>query len=398
MNASSVLTGKLEFLNLGEVLQILGNNGSTGILRIHSKYAQEPGIVYFDKGDPVDSVNGEKKGVDALFSLFGWIDGEFEFREEPVKKKNVINKNRMEIILDGSRLVDDGKIEKLGAVTFKKEKTSKSKGTFDIPVIKGPFVDYMYVVDEEEFYEGDDIVIEGNYGNWMWVVLEGSIEISKKTSKGNIKILQLKEGAYVGSIASFLVEGNVRSATAKAVSRVQLGMLDTQRLTSEYAAMSTELRNVVKSTDKRLKQVTNNIIDIYTHKNRIKEYIHKKKPVIEQGKPEERIFSIIQGDVAIVRNTDHGKVPLAYLTKGDVFGHTPFLKMGHEPYNASVYASTDLKLSPLPSANIRKEFEKLSTAFKNILENLATSISVTSMVACEYHKRIAKKSKLSKKA
>jgi Flp pilus assembly protein TadB len=42
----------------------------------------------------------------------------------------------------------------------------------------------------------------------------------------------------------------------------------------------------------------------------------------------------------------------------------------------------------------------MSTAFKNILENLATSISVSSMVASEYQKRLKrsanKKSKIKK--
>ena len=157
-----VLSGNLEFLNLGELLQLLGNNGGTGVLRLVSKYAKEPGLIYIDKGDPVDASSADRTGLDALYALFGWIEGEFHFNEENVDRKNVINKNRMEIILDGSRLVDDGKVEKLGPVSFKKADPNGSGRKQALPVIKGPFVDYMYVVDEEEFHEGDDIVVEGS--------------------------------------------------------------------------------------------------------------------------------------------------------------------------------------------------------------------------------------------
>ena len=55
MSQGVALSGSLEFLNLGELLQLLGNNGGTGVLRIVSKYSQEPGLIYIDRGDPVDA-------------------------------------------------------------------------------------------------------------------------------------------------------------------------------------------------------------------------------------------------------------------------------------------------------------------------------------------------------
>ena len=72
MSKGTAFSGRLEFLSLGELLQIIGNNGGTGVLRIMSKYAQGSGSIYIDKGDPVDAINGEKIGLEALFSLFGW--------------------------------------------------------------------------------------------------------------------------------------------------------------------------------------------------------------------------------------------------------------------------------------------------------------------------------------
>lgn len=391
MNKNVVFSGKLDFLNLGELLQILGTNNSSGILRITSKYAESPGLIYVNNGNTVDASNGSLSSVDALYSLFGWIDGEFEFCMEDVDKKNVINKNRMEIILDGTRMVDDGKIEKLGPVSFKEKPETDQEKKALLPLVKGPIVDYMYVIDEEEFFEGDEIVFEGNYGNWMWVILDGIVDITKETPKGTLNLISISNGSFVGSIASFLSEGNVRSATVVARGHVQLGMLDSQRLSGEFAKMSSELRSVVKSLDKRLKQVSNNAIDLYMNKNYFDKFIKNKKVVIKQGKSEDRAFTIAKGDVLIARKTDKGFVPLSNIGKGDYFGNIPFINMGHEPHNAFVFSSKDLKLNPIDLKKLQQEHDSLSSTFKNIIENIATCISVTTLLASRFQENIVKK-------
>ena len=54
------------------------------------------------------------KGGGFPSSLFGWKDGQFEFIKEEVTCEKVIKKSRMEIILDGLRMMDEGKVEILG--------------------------------------------------------------------------------------------------------------------------------------------------------------------------------------------------------------------------------------------------------------------------------------------
>ena len=117
MNNTVSLSGSLDFLNLGELLNLLGTNGSSGVLHVKSNYSSESGLVYLDKGNPINAVNGSLTGLDAVFSLFGWTDGQFEFVQEDVSCEKEITKSRMEIILDGLRLLDEGKIEKLGPAT-----------------------------------------------------------------------------------------------------------------------------------------------------------------------------------------------------------------------------------------------------------------------------------------
>ena len=393
--SSFVLAGNLKFLNLGEIIQLLGSNSSSGILRIKSKYAQEPGLIYVFNGNPVDASAGGATGLDALNALFGWLDGEFDFSEENVAREKVIKKSRMEIILDGLSMLDDGQIEILGPVSYDKKAADPSKEP-TLPVIRGPLVDYMYVVDEEEAYDGSKITVEGKHGSWFWVILEGVAEISKETSDGALKILRIGEGAFVGSIASFLVSGSVRSITIRAIGNVQLGVLDSQRLGIDYSRMSADFRSFVLSLDRRLKQVTERAADIHLQKIKIEDFVKDKKPFIKQGASDEKLYMIEEGEACAVRKTEFGYVPLANLAKDDFFGHVPFLDMGQEPYSASILGSEDFKVKEMDVELFKNEHNGLSASFKNIIEHLATCISVTTMVASDLlKKKAAKKSKKS---
>ena len=390
MAGNAAFAGNLSFLNLGELMQLLGTNGGSGTLYISSDYASQPGVIYIEKGNPIDAANGDKAGLDALFSLFGWIDGRFEFIQEDITCQKVITKTRMEIILDGLRLLDEGQVEVLGPATTTVEgETDPSLAkSGSIPLLKGPLVDYSYVVDEEGFYGGDEIVQEGNHGNWIWVILEGVAEISKESPGGALKILRISDGAFLGSITALLKGDNVRSATVTAVESVQLGMLDSQLMTSELANLSLEYREFLGSLDERLKQTTQMSVDLYSGDKKIGELLKGKKILIKQGQDEKRLFRVRSGHAYIARETEAGVVPIACLQKGDYFGHIPFLDLGHEPYSASIFASPDLKLSSMDPQELQREHDKLSSTLKNIIAHLSTSISVTTLIACNFYKKV----------
>lgn len=391
MAGSVVFAGELSFLNLGELLQLLGSSSGTGIVQITSNYTSQKGLIYIDKGNPINAANGSKTGIDALFSLFGWKDGQFEFIQEAVTCQKVINKSRMEIILDGLRMLDEGQVEVLGPVAAAPKPSEPDAKSGSLPLLKGPLVDYSYVVDEEGFYDGDEIVREGNHGNWIWVILEGVAEIMKETPNGNLKLLRIGDGAFLGSIAALLKKDNVRSATVIADGNIQLGMLDTQLMTSELANCSLEYREFVESLDERLKSVTNMTVEINSDGKKLARLIKGKKTLIKQGQAENRLFRIRSGDAYVARETDVGIVPVAHLKAGDFFGNIPFLDMGQEPGSASVYASKDLKLSALDPLALQQDHESLSSTLQNILAHLATSISVTTLIATNYYKKLFSK-------
>lgn len=384
MDNRTALSGKLNFLSLGDIMQLLGGNGCSGTLRLLSEYAPTPGFIYFDNGNPVNASNGGRFGIDALYSLFGWTDGEFEFIQENVKSEKVITKSRMGIILDGLRMLDDGKIEKLGPLSFSESIAGDGGG---MPIIRGPLIDYMYVVDEEEFFEGETIIEEGRHGSWVWVILEGVVEIVKESPHGPLSILKIGDGAFVGSLASFLVQDNTRSATAKAIGNVQLGVLDSQRLSQEYSRMAPVLKGFIVSLDKRLRQVTNRAVATYKQKVSAAAFIEAKKPYVPETDEPGVFFQIKKGKVSLVRNTEAGQVPLLHLYPGDFFGPIPFLDHGQEPDGATVLVSDDFSATAVKVEHLETEFNRCSSTFKNMIKNVAASIAATTMVVCDFFEK-----------
>lgn len=370
-------------------MQLLGANSSTGVLRLISRYAAEPGFIYFENGNPVNAACGSSIGLDAVYSLFGWTDGEFEFTNENILSQRVITKSRMGIILEGLKMVDDGQVKRVGPGAANR-KQSAIGDSDTIPIIKGPLVDYMYVADEEDFFDGEYIVEEGKHGSWIWVILEGVVEIIRETSEGPLPIVRLGDGSFIGSLSSFLIQGHIRTATAVAVGNVQLGVLDSQRLAQEFAGLTPEFRGLLISFDKRLKQLNERAIELRQHQLELAEYLENKKAVIKQGSTESDLYVVRDGTASVVRMEDSGKIPLAQLYKGDYFGTIPFLEIGHEPEFASVMATSDLKVRKVDIALFQKEYDQLSATFKNFIDNVATCLSVSTKVVSSYYKKYKK--------
>jgi CRP-like cAMP-binding protein len=387
MSIKADLSGNLGFLGLVELLQLLGANGSSGTLRLQSKYAAGPAVVYFSNGNPVDASSESLKGLDALYSLFGWTEGEFEFRKDAIERTKAIQNSRMEVILDGLKKLDDGQIKKLGPQTLVQTADSGKKGV-GIPVIKGPLIDYNFVVDEEEYTAGTPIVEEGKHGNWIWVVLEGAVDIVKQTPQGPLTIVKISEGTFIGSMASFLLEGNIRSASAIAATNVQLGVIDSQRVSNEYARLSSEFKGFLKSLDNRMIQVSDRVVDFHLKSNKLKAYIQSMEPILKQGDKKEKLFVITAGKACVVRTSDKANVPLVSLGREDYFGYHPFLDLGHEPYSASIVGSENLTVKEVNLAKIHKEYDQLSSTVKHLIENIAANISITTLVATDLFKKM----------
>lgn len=390
MSAKAALEGSLSFISLADIFQILGGNSSTGVMRITSQHAPDPGLIYFVNGDPINATSGPLSGLDAIYALFGWIEGKFEFYEEEVQIERVIKKNRMEILLDAMRMLDDGLIKKVGPLPFDEvaslessETKSEKKGPPHL--IKGPLVDYSHVLDEEEYHAGERIATAGGHGKWIWIILKGSVNVSRETSNGPMNIANLGEGCFIGGFTILPFMEYTRSVTITALDDVRLGLLDTEFLYRDFMSLSPDFRRILLSLDGRLRKITDRAVELFMKEDKIKGFTKNKKIVIEKGSSKQEAFAILEGETYVIGQTQKGYLPLLTLEKDEVFGYMPFTDMGHEPRSALVLASKDLKVHRLDTEGLQKEYEHLSGTFRNMIYHACTCTFLTTKLAYQLY-------------
>jgi CRP-like cAMP-binding protein len=384
MAPQAVFSGNLSYLNLPDILQILGANTRTGILRLARDTDHSTAAIYFENGNPVNATMGQLAGRDALYGLLGWAEGQFEFHERKrlVGIDRVIKESGIQISLNAMKMLDEGKMKKAGGSCFGKSPIgndlSKRGGEGGSSVIKGPPIDFMYILEEKKFHDGAKIVAEGGYGNWIWVVLDGIVQISRETPKGTVKIIRLGEGCFIGTLLCLLHSVNQRSATVTAVGDVQVGILDTQRLAGDFSCLSPQSKALLSSFTRRLNKVTEQAIN-QPHGHPL---IQGEKGFVEQNCFEEA-FVIKEGEAHVARQAASGFLPLFTLGKRDVFGHVPFMDIGHEPYCATILGSRDLKTEPINITSIKGEYEQLPSILRNLIHHGSNCILETTKMA--YH-------------
>ncbi len=373
MERKVVLTGSLSFIGFPELLQLLSGSESTGVLRLQSPYTSVPAKVYFQGGNPIDAASGALRGLDALYSLFGWTDGRFEFSQEPVHQAVVIQRSLMEIILEGLRRLDDGQTERLGAVT-RQRPAAEPAGSDTVPLINNPLAHYVPLADEESFRKGTRIVEQGKYGNWLWIVLQGEVQVVLETPGGPLPVYRIGEGGCVGNLSGLFRRGMQRLATVLAASeRVQLGVLDPSPFHQQWSELSRDMRAFIYSVDHRLGKVFAQLAALCGGRQRTPD-AGELGTVIREGDRSRDLLRVLKGEAFVMRRTHRGWIMLAHLSEGDIFGHVPFLQFGHEPDAASVLGSRDLGTECLPVHTLEEEYARLLPLFRSILDFTAACV------------------------
>jgi hypothetical protein len=380
MAGNAVFSGSLSFVNLADIFQILGGNNCSGVLKIRSRHVPQVGLIYFRNGNPINASYGHLVGTKAIHMLFGWTEGEYDFQEEDVSRMDsIIRESRMEIVLDALRMLDDGLISKVGSPPIKNEDAEKDlelANTMNLPVVKGPLVDYLYVV-KEEFYENKArIVKEGNHGKWMWTIYEGNVNVSRKTSDGNILLARLGEGCFIGTIRALLFGEYERNATVTAEGDVRLCLLDAEPLYHEFASLSMDFRTLLLSLDHRLRMINDSAVRQSTEKN-LRQLPKDNRIYINKFQSQDDLYIIREGKADIIGQKAKEDMPLISLDKNDVFGNIPFMDFGHEPKSAAVMVSKDFDAVRLDTTGILEEYNNLSCTFKNLIFNLCNNLFMT---------------------
>jgi CRP-like cAMP-binding protein len=372
-----VFSGSLRFVSLADVFQLLGGNSCTGILNLRSRFSEYMGVIYFVNGNPVNASYGDLKGIKAVYSMFGWTDGNYEFYEEALPQiDHVIKQSRMEVVLDALRMLDDGEIQKIGPPPSLKDKGHETQKKDMLHAIKGPLVDYLYVIREEYYEDGAPIVKEGRYGKWLWVVYEGTVRVTKETSRGSLVLARLGEGCFIGTIRALLFGEYERNATVTAEGNVRLCILDAEPLYHEYSLLSENFRKLLLSLDRRLRILNEKAVQIFANENH-DDGSEKNKVFPDKLQLETDLYLIQKGSADVIGKGAEENFKLLSLGSDDVFGRIPFMDFGHEPRSASIMVSNPIDVEKFDLRTLQNEYDNLTQTFKNFIFNTATNISMT---------------------
>jgi CRP-like cAMP-binding protein len=118
------------------------------------------------------------------------------------------------------------------------------------------------IASYETFQDGQAIFEEGANGDWIYVVEEGEVEISKKIDGRKIVIEVLKTGDIFGEMA--YIDKTPRSATATAVGTTEVGIIDREFFDKEFNKLSADFQQMLKTVALRLRKTTGKWLDLQT--------------------------------------------------------------------------------------------------------------------------------------
>jgi uncharacterized protein (TIGR02266 family) len=114
----------------------------------------------------------------------------------------------------------------------------------------------MYQIASEETYtDGQVILEEGSSGDWVYVILSGSVEISKTIGGRKFIITALEPGEVFGELG--YLGAMKRTATARAIGETTVGVIDRTFLDQEFNKLSGPFRSILVAVVKRFR----NLID-----------------------------------------------------------------------------------------------------------------------------------------
>ncbi|MEW5736775.1 MAG: cyclic nucleotide-binding domain-containing protein [Thermodesulfobacteriota bacterium] len=119
----------------------------------------------------------------------------------------------------------------------------------------------MYKFLSEQTYENDHVIFdEGSQDEFVYVVLSGAVKIIKELRGEFIVVEVMRQGEIFGEMA--FVAGIPRTATAKAMGRTMVGILDPAAMDQEFELLSPVMRKIMENLVLRLKKATENSIGV----------------------------------------------------------------------------------------------------------------------------------------
>ena len=101
---AEVLRGNLAQLSLLDILKMLSSGKRSG--RLDIRQAGKTWEIYLDLGNIVHAVTGTQMGDKGVYTLMGWLEGDFSFSPNIPSPDQSINTSTEQLMLEASRLAE----------------------------------------------------------------------------------------------------------------------------------------------------------------------------------------------------------------------------------------------------------------------------------------------------
>jgi len=227
-NLASLIIGGLDRVEKGafqtgvavtSLLQLIDMEQKTCTLEV-SLDKEKKGFFYLYDGLPYDARYGDMKGEDAAFQMIGWDRVDFRFKSFPREKiKQIINRNLMSLIMEGTRLKDEAiaaREEHDTTEVLKTETVSKQEQDLSLKI----------QTEEDEMVSQAVLLAEGHHFQQAQKVLTRLLKKNPRCAEGwlwysrvigNMKAIEssLKNAAFISPEDPKVVEENKKFSLAK---------------------------------------------------------------------------------------------------------------------------------------------------------------------------------------
>ena len=116
----------------------------------------------------------------------------------------------------------------------------------------------FHIAAYEKYSDGQVIFQEGTHGDWLYVVEDGMVEISRTVNNKKVIIAIFKEGEIFGEVA--YIAKVERSATATARGDTTVGVIDREFFDKEFNKLSGNFKLILITLALRLKKTTDVLV------------------------------------------------------------------------------------------------------------------------------------------
>jgi CRP/FNR family cyclic AMP-dependent transcriptional regulator len=118
------------------------------------------------------------------------------------------------------------------------------------------------IASYETFQDGQVIFKEGDNGDWIYILMDGEVELTN--AEGNRKILidVVMPGEIFGELS--YIDKKPRSSTATAKGITEVGIVDREFFDREFNHLSGDFQKMLKTVTFRMRKANQKILEIMT--------------------------------------------------------------------------------------------------------------------------------------